>query len=324
MTMSSQNCKTLCKKIHDSKGQLNHLAQALEAKTQVECQEIRRTYMEMYGKDLHQLLKSIQLTNQGDEAGASSYECATALSMLMLSSHERDAVVAREALEQSAVNFKAVLEIFLGRKSSHVILILQAYQTRFNRKLEQDISSIEPPHPYQMILRALASSHKAHHAVVSEHIGRCDARRLYQTGEGRPGAIDEAVVLEILSKRSVAQLSVTFSSYKHIYGHSYTKSLKKGNHGQFEEALKAVVSFISNPPKYYAKTLYRSIKGATMEKGSLARVMVSRAEVDMNEIQMVFKKKYGMELRDAIWESIPSGGAYRVFVVALATKTTSS
>ncbi|KAK2976896.1 hypothetical protein RJ640_024730 [Escallonia rubra] len=317
MTMSSQNCKNLCTKIHDSKGQLNQLAQALAAKTHVECQEIRRTYMEMYGKDLHQLLKSIQLTNQGDEAGASSYECATALSMLMLSSHERDAIVAREALEQSEVNFKAVIEIFLGRKSSHVILILQAYQTRFNRKLEQDISSIEPPHPYQMILRALASSHKAHHAVASEHIGRCDARRLYQTGEGRAGAIDEAVVLEILSKRSVAQLSVTFSSYKHIYGHSYAKSLKKGNHGQFEEALKAVVSFISNPPKYYAK-------GATMEKGSLARVMVSRAEVDMNEIQVVFKKKYGMELRDAICESIPSGGDYRDFLVALATKTTTS
>ncbi|KAK2996020.1 hypothetical protein RJ640_013910 [Escallonia rubra] len=73
------------------------------------------------------------------------------------------------------------------------------------------------------ILRALASSHKAHHALVSEHIGSCDARRLYQTGEGRPGAIDEAVVLEILSKRSVAQLSLTFSSYKHIYGHSYLK-----------------------------------------------------------------------------------------------------
>lgn len=70
---------------------------------------------------------------------------------------------------------------------------------------------------------ALAASHKSHHADVSQHIAKCDAQRLYQTGEGRLGALDEAVVLEILSKRSVAQFKLTFSSYKKIYGHDYTK-----------------------------------------------------------------------------------------------------
>lgn len=71
---------------------------------------------------------------------------------------------------------------------------------------------------------ALSASHKAHNADISQHIGKCDARRLYQTGEGRTGVtVDEAVVLEILSKRSIPQLKLTFSSYKHIYGHSYAK-----------------------------------------------------------------------------------------------------
>lgn len=70
---------------------------------------------------------------------------------------------------------------------------------------------------------ALATSHKAHHADVSQHIAKCDARRLYETGEGSPGAVEEAVVLEIFSKRSIPQLKLTFSSYKHIYGHDYTK-----------------------------------------------------------------------------------------------------
>lgn len=69
---------------------------------------------------------------------------------------------------------------------------------------------------------ALSASHKAHHqGDVSQHIAKCDARRLYQTGEGKAGAIDEAVVLEILCKRSIQQLKLAFSSYKHIYGHSY-------------------------------------------------------------------------------------------------------
>lgn len=73
------------------------------------------------------------------------------------------------------------------------------------------------------IIVALAASHKAHQADVNHHISKCDARRLYETGEGSLGTVIEAVVLEILSKRSIPQLKLTFFSYKHIYGHDYTK-----------------------------------------------------------------------------------------------------
>lgn len=75
------------------------------------------------------------------------------------------------------------------------------------------------------ILVALSASHKAHQADLSHHISKCDARRLYETGEGSSGAVDEVVVLEILSKRSIPQLKLTFLSYKHIYGHEYTEVL---------------------------------------------------------------------------------------------------
>lgn len=138
---------------------------------------------------------------------------------------------------------------------------------------------------------ALATSHKAHNADVSQHVAKCDARRLYETGEGSPGAVEEAVVLEIFSKRSIPQMKLTFSCYKHIYGHDYTKvinivlpalydpnlqtfnrkiemkfnsffhyrcifqSLKRGNSTDFEDALKMVVKCILNPPNYYAKVI---------------------------------------------------------------------
>ncbi|CAK9181053.1 unnamed protein product [Ilex paraguariensis] len=244
--------------------------------------------MTMYGEDL---LLHLRNTHRNQTEVSAEICAAAALSMLILNPNERDAIVSREALEQSDINYKALIEIFVGRKSSHVALIQQAYQTRFRRLLDQDIITIEPPNPYKKILMALAASHKAHHADVSQHIAKCDARRLYQTGEGRSGAVDESVVLEILSKRSISQLKQTFSCYKLIYGHNYTK------------------------------TLYASLKGKTTDKGALARVMVSRAEVDMDEIQRVFRKKYGIELKDAICENIPSGD-YRDFLVALATKTT--
>jgi len=44
--------------------------------------------------------------------------------------------------------------------------------------------------------------------------------------------------------------------------------------------------------------------------------MVSRAEVDMGDIQREFRVKYGVELKDAICKSIPPGD-YRDFLLAL-------
>lgn len=313
--MSSHSCEIVCKEIHDSWGESNHLVQALSSRTQLECRKIREKYKEMYGEDLIQGL--LNNSSQRNKPRISPETCA-GLSMLMLNPHERDADAAREALDrQSGINYKALVEVFVGRKSSHFLLIQQAYQTKFKRQLDQDIISIEPSNPYQRILMALAASHKSHHADVSQHIAKCDAQRLYQTGEGRLGAMNESVVLEMLSKRSIPQFKLTFSSYNRIYGHDYTKALKNENYGGFEDALKEVVRYICNPPKYYAKILYASIQGTSVDKGALARVMVSRAEVDMDEIQSVFKKKYGIKLRDAINQSTLSRDN-KDFLVALA------
>ncbi|KAJ6877284.1 hypothetical protein NC651_030116 [Populus alba x Populus x berolinensis] len=314
LTSSSHGFENECKEIHDSWGRLNHLVRSLAGRSKLERQQIRETYKAMYGEDMTILLQKMQFQN-------GSKVCA-ALYRWMMDTHERDAIVAREAFGQGDVNYKALVEIFVGRKSSHIALIKQAYYARFRRHLDQEIINLEPPHPYQKILVALATSHKAHQEDVSQHIAKCDARRLYEAGEGSSqGAVEEAVVLEILSKRSIPQTKLTLSSYKHIYGHEYTKSLKNAKYKEFEDALKVVMKCMCNPPTYYAKVLYTSIKGTTADNGALARVIISRAEVDLYEIRSIFKRKYGMELKDAICERIPSGD-YRDFLAAIASTAT--
>ncbi|XP_028766867.1 annexin A13-like [Neltuma alba] len=309
------NLELDCKTIHDSLGSLSHLIPYLSRLTQSQRQQLRKTYEAAYGEDLIGHL-------QRYEAEVSSVK-SSALSLWMLNPHDRDAIISREALQQDDTNFKALVEIFVGRKSSHILLIKQAYNRRFRRNLDQDIIDLDPPHPFQKILVALTASHEAHQTETSQHISKCDARRLYGTGEGGSGAIDESVVLEILSKRSIAQLKLTFLSYKHIYGHDYTKSLKRGNSLEFEKSLILVVKCICNPASYYAKALYNSTKGGTIDTGTLVRTLISRAEIDMDEIKRVFKQKYAKELGDVIYQSIPSGDL-RDFLVALATRTTHS
>ncbi|XP_077243007.1 annexin Gh1-like isoform X2 [Tasmannia lanceolata] len=242
---SSQSCENVCREIQDSLGRLNDPGLALAHRTRHERLQIRETYMVMYGEDLITRLKKAEAANPKNEIFA-------LLPLWMLEPHERDAVLARNALEGGDIKYMALVEIYAGRKSSQLLLIKQAYQAMFKRHLDQDINS-ETPTPYQRILVALATSHKSHQTDISQHVGKCDAKRLYEAGEGRVGAIDESVILAIFSKRSIPQLKLTFSSYKHIYGHDYTKSLKKENSGEFEDSLRAVVKCMYTPAKYYSK-----------------------------------------------------------------------
>ncbi|KAF4367453.1 hypothetical protein F8388_025871 [Cannabis sativa] len=315
LSIPSYGFESECREIHNSWERLSQLGLVLATRTRQERQQIRETYKAIYGEDLVNRLQEPKIANNNNKSEISPKLC-TILSLWMLDLPERDAILARQALQQDHdINYKVLVEIFIGRKSSHILLMKQAYHARFKRQFDQDIVNIEPPNPYQKILVALIASHKAHHVDVSQHIAKCDARRLFQTGEGNLGAIEEAVVLEILSKRSIPQLKLTFYCYKHIYGHDYTKSLKREKSGEFEGALKMVVKCICNPPNYYAKVLHGSIKG------NIEGVMVSRAESsDFDEIQRCYKNKYGIELREAISETIPSGD-YRDFLLALLART---
>ncbi|XP_076903833.1 uncharacterized protein LOC143559003 [Bidens hawaiensis] len=312
-SFSQSSTEDICKQIHGSLGNISLLVRVLAGQlSRHECQKVREKYMDMYGENLYDCLQN-----------KTSKTCAI-LSSLTLNPHERDAIAAKNAIfkEVDSVNYNALIEIYVGRKSSHFFLIQQAYQSKFRRHLDQDIMSIEPPHSYQKILMALGASHKAHSAQVSVHIGKCDAQRLYQTGEGRCGGvkIDEGVVLEILSKRSIPQLNLTFSIYKHIYGHAYTKHFKNKYGGEFEDALNVVVKFLNNPPKYYAKALEASIKGKAMDAGDMERIIVSQSAADMNKIRKSYKNVYGVDMRDDIIESFPIGD-FRDLLVTLTMKT---
>ncbi|RWW14171.1 hypothetical protein GW17_00022077 [Ensete ventricosum] len=136
------------------------------------------------------------------------------------------------------------------------------------------------------LLLALAASQKSHHTDVSQHIAKCDAKKLYEARHCSTGGTDESVVLEIFSKRSIPQLRLALFSYKQIYGHDYTKMVNK------------------------------SIKMGGSDARVLTRVMLGSTDAGMKEVRSAFEKMYGRKMQDAICDSLPDGD-YRDFIVAL-------
>lgn len=93
----------------------------------------------------------MQRLQQKDGPVELSPEVWWALTLFLLDPHERDAVLAHDAIKQDEPNYRVLVEIFTGRKSSHIELIKRAYLAKFRRQLEQDMVNTEPPHPFQRV-----------------------------------------------------------------------------------------------------------------------------------------------------------------------------
>ncbi|XP_062198534.1 annexin Gh1-like [Phragmites australis] len=301
-----------CREIHDACSQPRRLGLLLAPRSPSERQQIRAAYRATFGEDLAERLHETLVANQEDELCKLLY-------LWTLEPAERDAIMVREAVEggMTAAGHRALVEVFTRRKQNQLFFTKQAYLAKFRRNLEQDMAT-EPSHPYQRLLVALAASRKSHHDELSQHIAKCDARRLYDAKNGSAGSgVDEAVILEMFSKRSIPQLRLALCSYKHIYGHDYTKALKMNGSGEFGESLRVVVRCIYSPSKYYSKLLQRSMQCAATDKRLVTRAILGSDDVGMDEIKSEFKSSYGRNLADFVLESLPASD-YRDFLVAVA------
>ncbi|RLN33108.1 annexin D8-like [Panicum miliaceum] len=315
--MASAGWEEACREIRGACGHPRRLGLLLAPTSPAERQQIRAAYRASFGEDLAAALRGNPLAaGSGQED-----ELRKLLYLWALEPAERDAVVAREAVEGGATvaGYRALVEVFTRRKQDQLFFTKQAYLARFRRNLDQDMVT-EPSHPYQRLLVALAASRKSHHDEPSHHIAKCDARRLHDTKNAGAGSVvDEAVILEMFSKRSIPQLRLAFCSYKHIYGHDYTKASRPINCIMASLLNDSVLRLSCNN----VCLLQRSMQCAATDKRLVTRAILGSDDVGIDEIRSAFKSCYGRNLADFIRESLPQSD-YRDFLVAVARGSAAS
>ncbi|XP_075518631.1 annexin D5-like isoform X3 [Primulina tabacum] len=141
-----------------------------------------------------------------------------------------------------------------------------------------------------------------------------DATSLYKAGEKKVGT-DENTFIRIFCERSRAHLAAVSSAYNRLYGRSLQKVVKSETSGNFEFALLTVLRCAENPGKYFAKVLHKAMKGMGTDESTLTRVIVTRAEIEMQYIKAEYHKKYGKSLNDAVQSETTRH--YRAFLLEL-------
>ncbi|KAI4326299.1 hypothetical protein MLD38_031627 [Melastoma candidum] len=261
---------------------------------------IQVEYRMMYNKDLLQRLES-ELTGNLESA----------VLLWMYDPAGRDAVILRRAF--LSTNMSAINEVICSRTPSQIQMIKQQYLARFQAYLEHDIEN-STSGDHKKLLLAYISMPRYEGFEVDQAAAQQDAKTLYKAGEKRFGT-DEKTFIQTFSSRSSAQLAAIDVAYNNLYGHSLKKAVKKETSGYFEQALLTILQCSVNPAKYFAKVLYKAMKGLGTDDSTLKRVIVTRTEIDMQYIKAEYKKKYKKTLNDAVHSE--TSGNYRSFLLAL-------
>lgn len=260
-------------------------------------------YKTMYGRDLRDDLKS--------ETGGHLEDL---IKRLMYDRPHFDAYSLRKAMKGMGSDDSALIEILLTKTNAEIKSIKAAYSEMFDRRdLEKDIISETSGH-FKRLLVAAVQGNRTETTKVDLAKAKKEANDLYAAGEKRWGT-DESMFNKILSLRSRAQLIATFKEYRKLSQYDITRSIEHEMSGDLKRGMKAVVQCIKDRPTYFAERLYHSMKGLGTDDSTLIRIVISRSEIDLEDIKDRFFDMYNKSLKKMITDDI--SGYYKQLMVAI-------
>ncbi|KAJ8751139.1 hypothetical protein K2173_016320 [Erythroxylum novogranatense] len=263
---------------------------------------IRLAYEEIYQEDLIQQLNS-ELSGDFEKA----------ICHWTLEPAERDAVLANKALKKAIPDYKVIVEIACVRSPEDLLAVKRAYRFLYRHSLEEDVAS-NTNGPIRKLLVAAVSAYRYDGPEVYENLAHTEVGILRDDIYGKSYNHEE--LLRILTTRSKAQLNATFNYYKDMYGRSIAKGLLGEAAGdEYSAALRTVIRCIRDPKRYYAKVLRNAINRDGTDEDGLSRVIITRAEKDLDDIRALYLKRNSVPLDLAVAKD--TTGDYKKFLLTL-------
>ncbi|XP_062281188.1 annexin A6 [Scomber scombrus] len=250
-------------------------------------QEIIAAYKSSFGQDLIDDLK-YELTGKFERL----------IVCLMRTPAYHDAKEVNDAIKGAGTNERCLIEIMASRNNNEMHDMVEAYKDAYGSDIEEDVIGDTSGH-FKKMLVVLLQGTRDESGVVDADLVEQDAQDLFAAGEEQWGT-DEAKFIMILGNRSMTHLRMVFDAYEKIAEMSIEDSIKNELSGDFERLMLAVVQCIRSVPMFFAKRLYKSMKGLGTADNTLIRIMISRSEKDMLDIRECFRLRYEKSLYNMI------------------------
>lgn len=264
-------------------------------------QEIMVKFAQMWGKELIKELKS--------ELGGHLEDVVV---QLFKKPDEYDAWCLHDAMSGAGTTESTLIEIMCSRSNDEIKAVKDAYKKLYKKDLAEELQS-ETSGYFGRLLFSLAQASRAENDVDESNAAE-DANALLEAGEKSWGT-DESRFNVVMASRSFAQLELIFQKYQQISNKTLEEAIKSEMSGDIEDGMLAIVECAQNKRGYFAKCLYKSMKGAGTNDTALIRLMISRSEIDLEDVKNQFEMKYGQTLEKFIEDDC--SGDYKKILVRL-------
>ncbi|XP_029649936.1 annexin A13 isoform X1 [Octopus sinensis] len=294
------NCEEACEKLKNAMDGLGtneeDIIEVLVTHNCEQRQEIKTQYKQSYGEDLIEDLKSELSGNLEDVIVA-----------LFDSPREFDVHEIHRAIACMGTDESTLIEILVTRTNEEIEEIKAKYEEEYEVSMEEDISSDTSGY-FRRLMVSLCTASRDNDWWPDADKAAEDAQKLFDDGEGQLGT-DECTFNSILCTRTLPQLRATFEAYQELAGHSLREAVESETSGAVQEGYLAIIDAATNLTEYFAKLLHKSMSGAGTTDSALIRVIVSRSEVDLQDIKDEFQALYEKPLAEMV--SNDCGGDYK-------------
>ena len=222
-----------------------------------------------------------------------------------------DVVSLKNAMKGLGTDEDTLIEILATRPNYYINNIKKKYLQMYGKSLEQDLSG-ELSGDLKKVMLTLASAFRSENTNPDQAACHDKAEQLYKAGEKRLGT-NEKVFYDILTKASPQEIILIDKIYSQNHKHGLLKAIDNEFSGNMKKLLRTIVYVSLNPSEYFASRVNYAIKGIGTKDKLLIRILVSRDEIDIQQIKEAYKRLYKKDMVKAV-ESDTSGDYKRLLV----------
>ncbi|CAH2980625.1 unnamed protein product [Chilo suppressalis] len=274
----------------------------LTTRSNAQRQAISQAFTHEYGRDLIDDLKS--------ELGGHFEDVIVAL---MMPPEEYLCKELHHCMSGMGTDEETLVEILCTRTKREIADIVEAYERLYDRPLAEHMCS-ETSGDFRRLLTLIVTGARDEEGAPDHARAEEAAQALYDAGEAKWGT-DEEIFNKILAHESFAQLQLIFEAYKGISGRTIEQAIKAEIGGELKDALSAIVECVESAPAWFATRLRKAMQGMGTDDRTLVRIIVSRAEIDLQAIKREYERLYDKTLESEVRGE--TSGDYKRALVAL-------
>jgi annexin A7/11 len=271
------------------------------ALTTEQIHDVKNEYKHMYGKDL-----------MGDIQWETTGTFESLLVAILTDPVEYDAKLIHDAIKGLGTSDKILIEVFCSRHPDHLNKVHAFFDSKYGNLI--DWIRGDTSGSYQAYLVAIASGKRdPPNKAVDAALVEDDVKRLYNTGEGVAGTVEETWV-EILSKRNGSHIRGINKRYEELYNRTLETVVKKEFSGTLQMAFLYTLEFFEGEWEFFARRIHESMVGVGTSESELIRIFSSQ-RYDLEKISKAYHKLYTKSLQDDIAGEV--GGDFQALLLAM-------